>query len=85
MPHAAVDEWGGLLPATSSAKAEGGGMADRPNLLFILSDQHSQGVAGCYGDPIVETPNLDRLAASGVILRTPTRRAHSAYLPVCHC
>ncbi len=38
----------------------------RPNLLFIYSDQHCPAVAGCYGDPIVRTPNLDRLAARGV-------------------
>ncbi len=38
----------------------------KPNLLFILSDQHAQRVAGCYGDAVVATPNLDRLAAHGV-------------------
>ena len=38
----------------------------RPNLLFIYSDQHCPAVAGCYGDPVVQTPNLDRLAARGV-------------------
>lgn len=42
-------------------------MADRPNLLFILSDQHAQRVAGCYGDPAADTPNLDRLAQRGVV------------------
>lgn len=35
------------------------------NLLIIMSDQHSRGLLGCYGDPIVQTPNLDRLAAQG--------------------
>ncbi|HVL73003.1 MAG TPA: sulfatase-like hydrolase/transferase [Beijerinckiaceae bacterium] len=39
---------------------------ERPNLLFIMSDQHAQRVAGCYGDPHGATPNLDRLAARGV-------------------
>lgn len=38
----------------------------KPNLLFLFSDQHTQKVAGCYGDPIAQTPNLDRLAARGV-------------------
>ncbi len=38
----------------------------RPNLLFIFSDQHTQKVTGCYGDPVVQTPHLDRLAARGV-------------------
>src|SRR5216684_207006 len=36
------------------------------NLLFILSDEHSRRVLGCYGHPLIRTPNLDRLAASGV-------------------
>ena len=36
------------------------------NLLFLFSDQHARHVTGAYGDPIVETPALDRLAADGV-------------------
>ena len=36
------------------------------NLLFILSDEHSRRVLGCYGHPMIRTPNLDRLAAGGV-------------------
>ena len=41
-------------------------MSDRrPNLLFILSDQHARDVAGCYGHPMVQTPHLDALAARG--------------------
>ena len=39
------------------------------NLLFILSDQHTRSVAGCYGDQTGVTPNLDRLAAEGVVFR----------------
>jgi len=38
----------------------------RPNILLICSDQHSPYVLGCYGDSIVHTPHLDRLAAEGV-------------------
>jgi choline-sulfatase len=34
--------------------------------LFLFSDQHAFHVAGCYGDPVAETPHLDRLAAAGV-------------------
>lgn len=41
-------------------------MNKRPNLLFLFSDQHAYHVAGCYGDKVAETPNLDRLAAAGV-------------------
>lgn len=38
-----------------------------PNLLYIHSDQHNPYVTGCYGDRLVQTPNLDRLAAEGVV------------------
>ncbi len=43
-------------------------MSNRPNLLYIHSDQHSAFVTGCYGDTAAETPNLDRLAARGAAL-----------------
>jgi choline-sulfatase len=36
------------------------------NLLFILSDEHSRRVLGCYGHETIRTPNLDRLAQRGV-------------------
>jgi len=42
-------------------------MTNRPNLLYIHTDQHSPHVTGCYGDPLVETPHLDRLAAGGAL------------------
>ena len=35
------------------------------NLIFILSDEHNKRVLGCYGHPMIKTPNLDRLAARG--------------------
>lgn len=44
------------------------GELNRPNLLYIHSDQHNPYVTGCYGDPLVETPALDALAARGAVL-----------------
>jgi choline-sulfatase len=38
----------------------------RPNILVIMSDEHNPRVAGCYGNRLARTPNLDRLAAGGV-------------------
>jgi choline-sulfatase len=36
-------------------------MSQKPtNVLFILSDEHTRDVAGCYGHKIVKTPHLDR-------------------------
>lgn len=39
---------------------------DRPNLLFLLSDDHSYPYLSTYGDPNVKTPVIDRLAAEGM-------------------
>jgi len=39
---------------------------DKPNILFILSDDHSVPHLSCYGDPNLKTPNLDKLAAEGM-------------------
>lgn len=36
------------------------------NILFLISDNHTWTDLGCYGHPLVQTPNLDRLAAEGV-------------------
>ena len=41
-------------------------MADRSNILVIMSDQHSKFHIGCYGDEVVRTPHMDRLAAEGI-------------------
>jgi arylsulfatase len=46
--------------------AEPGPTAGRPNVLFIVSDQHNAKVLGHEGHPDVQTPHLDRLAAEGV-------------------
>jgi N-sulfoglucosamine sulfohydrolase len=40
--------------------------ADRPNILLLLSDDHSYPFLSCYGDANVRTPTLDRLAAEGM-------------------
>ena len=37
-----------------------------PNLVVFVSDDHSRRVAGCYGDEIARTPNMDRLAREGM-------------------
>ncbi|MDB4614338.1 sulfatase [bacterium] len=41
--------------------------ADRPNIVFLLSDDQCTFSMGCYGNKDVQTPNLDQLAAEGMI------------------
>ncbi len=40
-------------------------MSRRPNFLFIITDQHRADHLGCYGNDVVQTPNIDRIAAKG--------------------
>lgn len=40
-------------------------MTQRPNFLFFITDQHRADHLGCYGNTIVRTPSIDRLAAGG--------------------
>ncbi len=39
----------------------------KPNILFIMTDQHRADCLGCYGNSIIRTPNLDRIAREGVL------------------
>src|SRR5580693_8184392 len=54
-----------LVPALA-ATAVSAQAPKRPNIVVIVTDDHGVGDVGCYGNPEVRTPNLDRLAASGV-------------------
>ena len=53
------------------------GNAARPNILLIVSEDNGQEL-GCYGDPYVSTPILDKLADQGI-------RFHNAYVPQAGC
>ena len=44
-------------------------MVARRNILFIVIDQWRADALGCAGNPVLKTPNLDRLAADGVLCR----------------
>ena len=38
----------------------------RPNILILMSDNHSWNHLGCYGDQVIKTPVIDQLAANGI-------------------
>lgn len=48
-------------PATSAATP--------PNIVFILTDDQTTSTLGCYGNDVIQTPNIDALAANGVRFR----------------
>lgn len=55
----------GLALGAASIVACAGDGATRPNILWVIGEDFSPEL-GCYGDPLVSTPNIDRLASEGV-------------------
>ena len=55
-----------LIPAAASAQPAKRKPV-RPNVLIILCDDLGYGDLGCYGHPMIRTPNLDKLARQGVL------------------
>lgn len=56
---------GSFLPTSVLAQAQ---RADRPNIIFIMTDDHAAHAIGAYGSRVNKTPNLDRLAREGALL-----------------
>ncbi|MBC2839344.1 arylsulfatase [Robiginitalea sp. SC105] len=69
---------GGWLLTGCGQGQEAPPVAPKPNIIYILADDLGYGDLGAYGQQRIETPNLDRLAASGIRF---TR--HYAGAPVC--
>ena len=46
----------------------------RPNIIFIMSDDHAAHAISAYGSRVNQTPNIDRLAREGMLLRERLRR-----------
>ena len=40
---------------------------DRPNILFIMSDDHAYQAISAYSDKLIQTPNIDRIADEGIL------------------
>ena len=55
-----------LLSASSAVAAS----ASRPNIIFILADDLGLDGVSCYGSDVRKTPNIDKLAASGLRFET---------------
>ena len=55
----------GLLGAAWAGRAAG---SERPNILYIMADDHASHAISAYGSVINKTPNLDRIASGGIRL-----------------
>src|SRR5438552_1858691 len=55
-----------VFALAASALAADSASPKRPNVLFIAVDDLRPQL-GCYGDPLAKTPNLDKLAADGLL------------------
>lgn len=55
-----VDQQPGTMETMSSSQPK------RPNIIFIMADDHASKAIGCYGAGINHTPNIDRLATEGM-------------------
>ena len=51
-----------FIPAALSAEQP------RPNIVFLLADDMGYGDLGCFGSPVIKSPNIDKLASQGVKL-----------------
>ncbi len=68
----AAGVWAGVRGAVAASRAE------RPNILFLMTDQHRGDCLGADGNTVIHTPNLDRIARDGACFQ----RAYSS-TPTC--
>ena len=53
-----------VLPTSAGVEAQN---SNRPNIIFIMTDDHAAHAIGAYGSRVNKTPNLDRLAREGAL------------------
>lgn len=54
------------LPCYSVVKAE---PEQRPNIIFVLTDDQRWDALGVMGNPVIQTPNMDKLASAGILFQ----------------
>ena len=54
-----------MLAVTSAAQPQAVEQRKKPNIVFILADDMGYGDLACYGNRYIQTPHIDRLAATG--------------------
>ena len=56
----------GLSSVTLVSLAQSQTTAKQPNIIFILADDMGYGDLSCYGNKVIKTPNIDKLAEEGI-------------------
>src|SRR3954454_1520949 len=73
-----------LVAVTAVVLTTAAATDSRPNIIFIMSDDHAAHAISAYGSRVNQTPNIDRLAREGMLMRnvfvtnsicTPSRAA----------
>ena len=67
-----------LITSCHQEQKKDNSTATRPNIIYILADDLGYGELGCYGQEKIETPNIDKLAETGMRFTD-----HYAASPVC--
>jgi arylsulfatase A len=57
----------GISSLLVSSQASAVEKKQKPNIVFILADDLGYGDLGCYGQKIIKTPNIDKLASDGML------------------
>jgi arylsulfatase A-like enzyme len=55
-----------LFTAGGAMLLAAGAQAQKPNIIYIMCDDMGYGDLGCYGQPFISTPNIDRMAQEGM-------------------
>lgn len=55
-----------IISLMSCSSTENKEEKQQPNFLILMSDNHSWNHLGCYGDPVIKTPNIDKVAKQGI-------------------
>ncbi len=58
----------GSAPAPSDHRTDSRELAERPNIVFIMSDDHAAHAISAYGSRVNRTPNIDRIAREGMLM-----------------
>lgn len=57
--------------------------APQPNIIFLMFDDLGYGDLGCYGQRLIETPNIDALAAQGILFTDMYASAPRGTILIC--